>query len=507
MSLLRWTSKSSMWLCAADPGNLEVDLVGVAVGVEDPDDRRAELAGLVDREEVLLGVDDPHGGGDPAHGADAAQGALELVLLALEDQQLLLREAGTGHVVEVELLEPLRPVSRLEIVWKLVSMPQQYAEPVSDIKMSQTPAAGTQVNVGSTIGLVISLGPVTVLVPDVVGSTQAGATTALTGLGLTVSTTTANSNTVPFGNVISQTPTAGSTAIVPSNVALVISAGVSNGLIAAFGFEEQTGTVAIDSSPLPRNGTVAGGAVRVATGKIGRAIQFDGVNDAVNIIDGAAGTKLDLTTGMTIEAWVNPSAQSGWETVVYKERGAAGTGLLSVRAVFARRRAAGGWHGRTGRLHPNRSDGSGRSQDAGGGASVERLDAPRSDLQRCAVPALRQRRHGHGPGADRRNGGRQPAAADRRQQRADRRVLQRPHRRSPHLQPRAHGSGDQCGHDSTRGAVARPLAGPDSPRGQDRHNINTTLGGPGTSEVSGLTPWVFIQGQPEECQPCSPDAR
>jgi Ca2+-binding RTX toxin-like protein len=195
--------------------------------------------------------------------------------------------------------------------------------------ISQTPVAGTQVNVGSTIGLVISLGPVTVVVPNVVGSTQAGATTALTGLGLTVSTTTANSATVPFGSVISQTPIAGATAIVPSNVALVISAGVSNGLIAAFGFEEQTGTVAIDSSPLPRNGTVAGGAVRVATGKIGRAIQFDGVNDSVNIIDGAAGTKLDLTTGMTIEAWVNPSAAAGWETVVYKERGAAGTGLLS----------------------------------------------------------------------------------------------------------------------------------------------------------------------------------
>ena len=106
--------------------------------------------------------------------------------------------------------------------------------------ISQTPVAGTQVNVGSTVGLVISLGPVTVSVPNVVGSTQAGATTALTGLGLTVSTTTANSNTVPFGNVISQTPLAGQTAIVPSNVALVISAGVSNGLIAAFGFEEQT---------------------------------------------------------------------------------------------------------------------------------------------------------------------------------------------------------------------------------------------------------------------------
>ena len=87
--------------------DLVVDLVGVAVGVEDRDDRQPQLAGLVHREVLLLGVDDPHGRGDPAHGADAAQGALELVALALEDEQLLLREAGAGHVVEVELLELL----------------------------------------------------------------------------------------------------------------------------------------------------------------------------------------------------------------------------------------------------------------------------------------------------------------------------------------------------------------------------------------------------------------
>jgi hypothetical protein len=33
----------------------------------------------------------------------------------------------------------------------------------------------------------------------------------------------------------------------------------------------------------------------------------------------ADANSLDLTTGMTIEAWVNPSAGTGWQTVVLKE--------------------------------------------------------------------------------------------------------------------------------------------------------------------------------------------
>ena len=64
--------------------------------------------------------------------------------------------------------------------------------------------------------------------------------------------------------------------------------------------------------------------------------------------DGAAGTKLDLTTGMTLEAWVNPTSMSGWESVVYKERGGAGTGLLSY-ALYAH---DGGADGAAGRLRP-----------------------------------------------------------------------------------------------------------------------------------------------------------
>jgi hypothetical protein len=56
---------------------------------------------------------------------------------------------------------------------------------------------------------------------------------------------------------------------------------------------------------------------------------------------------------MTVEAWVNPTAMSGWETVVMKERGAAGAGLLSY-ALYAHDGApeGNGFVGAAGYLRP-----------------------------------------------------------------------------------------------------------------------------------------------------------
>jgi hypothetical protein len=95
------------------------------------------------------------------------------------------------------------------------------------------------------------------------------------------------------------------------------------GLVLSLGFDEASGATALDTSGGDRHGTIRE-AVRVA-GKIGGALRFDGSNDWVTISD-TTGSTLDLTAGMTIEAWVNPEALSGWETIVLKERGA---GLLS----------------------------------------------------------------------------------------------------------------------------------------------------------------------------------
>jgi len=125
-----------------------------------------------------------------------------------------------------------------------------------------------------------------------------------------------------------------------------------SGLVAAFGFEEASGTTAVNSSNTAFNGTILQ-AARVAAGKIGRGLSFDGVNDWVTVNDITA-SPLDLATGMTVEAWVNPAVMSGWETVVMKERGGAGTGLLSY-ALYAHDGApqGGGFAGPAGYLRPN----------------------------------------------------------------------------------------------------------------------------------------------------------
>jgi hypothetical protein len=98
--------------------------------------------------------------------------------------------------------------------------------------------------------------------------------------------------------------------------------------VAAYGFDEPTGTTTTDASGRGNTGTIAGAAVRTtATAKYGGAITFDGVNDMVSMPDA---NSLDLTNAMTLEAWVRPTALSNYRTVLIKET----TGNL-VYALYA----------------------------------------------------------------------------------------------------------------------------------------------------------------------------
>src|SRR4051812_5385149 len=90
----------------------------------------------------------------------------------------------------------------------------------------------------------------------------------------------------------------------------------ASGPVAAYGFDEASGTTVTDSSSSGNTGVIDG-ATRVAGGKFGGALSFDGTNDRVRIPDSAS---LDLTTGMTLEAWVNPRNSTGWHSVMLKER-------------------------------------------------------------------------------------------------------------------------------------------------------------------------------------------
>jgi hypothetical protein len=99
-------------------------------------------------------------------------------------------------------------------------------------------------------------------------------------------------------------------------VTLTVSPASSN-LVGAWGFDETSGTTAADASGRGNTGTLNGPA-RSASGKFGGALSFDGVNDWVTVADANV---LDLTTGMTMEAWVRPSAiGSLWRTVMLKEQ-------------------------------------------------------------------------------------------------------------------------------------------------------------------------------------------
>jgi len=91
----------------------------------------------------------------------------------------------------------------------------------------------------------------------------------------------------------------------------------SGGLVAAYNFEEASGATVVDASGKGNHGAISG-ATRTSSGKYGSALSFDGVNDWVTVNDSAS---LDLTTGMTLEAWVYPTAtMSSWRNVLLKEQ-------------------------------------------------------------------------------------------------------------------------------------------------------------------------------------------
>jgi hypothetical protein len=72
----------------------------------------------------------------------------------------------------------------------------------------------------------ITVPNVTITVPNVVGKTQAAASSALTSAGLTVGTITqAYSSTVASGNVISQSPVSGTSVASGTAVNLTVSKG------------------------------------------------------------------------------------------------------------------------------------------------------------------------------------------------------------------------------------------------------------------------------------------
>jgi hypothetical protein len=98
----------------------------------------------------------------------------------------------------------------------------------------------------------------------------------------------------------------------PTKQLAQVASSLDNGLIAKWSFDEGSGTTASDSVG-GNTGTLTGGPSWV-TGKIGGALQFDGVDDYVstnNTFNTVAGA-----SQKTISAWVNLSNKVGYLAVV-----------------------------------------------------------------------------------------------------------------------------------------------------------------------------------------------
>jgi len=91
-----------------------------------------------------------------------------------------------------------------------------------------------------------------------------------------------------------------------------------NSLVAAYGFEEGSGTTVADSSGNGNTGTLTNGPTWTTSGRYGKALSFDGINDYVNV-SGTLNNSLNLTQSFTISAWVQPSTlHTDFRAIVHK---------------------------------------------------------------------------------------------------------------------------------------------------------------------------------------------
>jgi hypothetical protein len=88
------------------------------------------------------------------------------------------------------------------------------------------------------------------------------------------------------------------------------------GLVAAYSFDEGSGTISSDQSGRGHSATLSNATWSTA-GHTSGAVSMNGTNALITVADAA---DLRLGTAMTVEAWVKPASLAGWRTVIMKEK-------------------------------------------------------------------------------------------------------------------------------------------------------------------------------------------
>jgi beta-lactam-binding protein with PASTA domain len=232
---------------------------------------------------------------------------------------------------------------------------QSSATVASGLVISEDPIAGTSVVSGSAVNIVVSGGPAPVSVPNVVGLTQAAATTAITGSGLTLGTVTQQSSaTIASGIVISESPTAGTSVAAKSAVNLVVSSGAAPvsvpnvvGLTQAAATSAITGagltlgTVTTQSSSSVAAGLVisespTAGTSVTAKSTVSLVVSSGAAPVAVPNVVGltqAAATTAITAAGLTLGSVTTQSSATIAAGLVISETPSAGTSVAAKSAV------------------------------------------------------------------------------------------------------------------------------------------------------------------------------
>jgi beta-lactam-binding protein with PASTA domain len=125
-----------------------------------------------------------------------------------------------------------RAVTAITSVGLVANITTAYHASIAEgIVISQIPDAGTIVETGGDVGIVVSLGPSFITVPDVTGEYYLTAKWATEYTGLVYASTLASSASVHVGYTISQSPVAGAHVAAGSTVNVVVSTGTATDVV------------------------------------------------------------------------------------------------------------------------------------------------------------------------------------------------------------------------------------------------------------------------------------
>ncbi|MBQ9068154.1 MAG: PASTA domain-containing protein, partial [Eggerthellaceae bacterium] len=229
---------------------------------------------------------------DPAVGADIAPGTAVTLYVSSGKEQVSVPDLsgndgdGAKQLIEAAGLKAHEGAS-------------EHSDSVEEGKViRQDPEAGAMVDAGSTVTYILSKGSDKVEVPDVMGKSEAEATTTLRNQGFNVDVYHGNSRDVPAGNVMTINPEPGTKLNKGDTVSITISDGAVMHYVSA----------EIYSEPQTALANVALDAYEVADGgSVGYYITVPDGYTIVNVTDGAtnygtaaSGTITDVTHDLVL---------------------------------------------------------------------------------------------------------------------------------------------------------------------------------------------------------------